>query len=184
MHVKQESNAWEFWYWNFELSIICNSGETKCPTLRGWYNEAFYYICGSFDSQRSHFLGILNRMNVLGHFCTAVAKYPIPSNKWEIEAHALTAPEDKSTKDKYMVFVTFPEGKTHWILTWQRHEERKKKRQEFSCDFNFSQLSYTKRRALQKGESKISNHSNDKCYILPYIIAYHSILRKVMCWLF
>lgn len=50
---------------------------------------------------------------MLGHFCTAVAKYPIRSNKSEIEAHTLTAPEDESSKVEYVLFLTFPEGKTH-----------------------------------------------------------------------
>lgn len=127
MQVKQGSNAWEFWHLNFELSIICNSGETKCPTLRGWYNEAFYYICRSLNSQRSHFLGILNRMNVLSHFCTAGAKYPILSNKWEKEAHALTTPEDESSKVEYVVFVTFPEGKEHWF-SYSRGMKKERKR--------------------------------------------------------
>lgn len=132
MQVKQGSDAWEFWYLNFELSIICNSGETKCPALRGWYNEAFYYICRSFNSQRSHFLGIINRMNVLSHFCTAVAKYPVLSNKWEKEAHAFTAPEEESSKVEYgWLLHSQKERNTEFSYSKGMKKERKRGRNSF-----------------------------------------------------
>lgn len=143
-------------------------------------------MCGAFNSQRSHFLGTLNRMNVLGHSHTAVAEYLILSNKWEVEAHSLTVPEDENSKVEHQhlrrVFLLHSLKERNTVFSHGKIMQRERMRQEFSHDLNFPSLCYIRNMCFGGRESKNSNHSNEKCYIISYIIEHHSTLRKVVCF--